>query len=344
MRARHVLLALLIIAVGMTITASRRGAFAKLSREIARIADLAALQGGGVEGLYDLAARLAGRSEVVRVADAEGLYDSAVQIRDEANGVNSWRYTENAHLAVLRRNPWHADARVYLGRMYTRWGRYQEALDILPTSLQSPGGWAALSRAFCFDALGQRSKAIALYQQVLKASDTDTITRWAKLGLERPTWPKDLDVPPEPGERRLMPGPAWRTSASGSRPHRLPEFAVDNNLYTRWATPGYQHAQERGIWFELDLGTPQLVSRIVIDHLGVGNYDIGSWARGLEATVTSDGKTWEKVECTPGGPIQPAAMRLEPARPVKAIRLILTATHDPEWWSIYELYLFGPEQ
>ncbi|HUT75129.1 MAG TPA: DUF4097 family beta strand repeat-containing protein [Armatimonadota bacterium] len=42
MRARNVLLALVIIAAGMTITASRRGVFADLSRRISRAADLAA--------------------------------------------------------------------------------------------------------------------------------------------------------------------------------------------------------------------------------------------------------------------------------------------------------------
>jgi len=293
----------------------------------------------------DLAARWAGHSGPTAFA-AEALYDRAVEAAAEANGVGSWRHAEQAFLAVQRmeNHPYHLRTRLYLGRMYTRWGRYQEALDILPTSGQPPGGWAALSRAFCFDALGNRSQAIALYRQVLKAPETDTITRWAELGLQTPTWPKDSVVLAEPGERPLAPEATWRTSAAADGPHRTTGMAIDNNPYTRWAISGGLHAQTPGIWFELDLGAPRLVSRIVSDHLGVGNYDIGGWARGLEAQVTSDGRTWQNVKCSPGGRAEPATVRLKPARRVRAIRLVLTAEHDPEPWSIYELHLFGPGQ
>jgi tetratricopeptide (TPR) repeat protein len=273
------------------------------------------------------------------------LYEKAVELRDAAEfGVASWKEAEDAHLAVLKRSPQDVETRTYLGRMYTRWGRYREALQTLPSGVGVLGGWAALNRAFCLDALGQRDQAIAIYQQVLQAGGSDTITAWAKLGLQRPAWPRDLDVSARPGEVRLMPGPTWHASASGSRSPGKPEFAIDDNRYTRWATSGNGHGQTPDTWFQLDFGAPQVVSRVVIDHLGLGNYVVGSWARGLAASVTSDGKTWEKVPCDPAGPIQPASIRLNSARAITAIRLNVTAVSDPEWWSIYEIYVFGPSE
>jgi Tol biopolymer transport system component/tetratricopeptide (TPR) repeat protein len=275
----------------------------------------------------------------------KALYETAVQLREMAEfGVATWQDAEDAHVAVLKKTPNDVETRTYLGRMYTRWGRYREALETLPSDLGALGGWAGLNRAFCLDALGERNQAVAIYQQLLQAGGSDTITTWAKLGLQQPTWPQDLDVSALPGEVRLIPSSGWHASASGSRSPGNPEFAIDDNRYTRWATSGSGHGQSPGTWFQLDFAAPQVVSRVVVDHLGFGDYVIGSWARGLEASVTSDGKTWEKVPCDRAGPIQPAIVHVDPARAITAIRLNVTAVSDPEWWSIYELYVFGPSE
>lgn len=275
----------------------------------------------------------------------KAVYDTAVETRDRAEfGVATWKEAEDAHVAVLKKTPNDVETRTYLGRMYTRWGRYREALETLPSDPSALGGWAGLNRAFCFDALGERNQAKAIYQQVLQAGGSDTIIAWAKLGVQQPTWPRDLDVSARPGEVRLMPAPGWHASASGSRSPGIYEFAIDDNRHTRWATSGRGHGQTPGSWFQLDFAAPQVVSRVVIDHLGLGDYVIGSWARGLEASVTSDGETWDTVPCDPAGPIQPAIVHLNPPRAITAIRLNVTAVSDPEWWSIYEIYVFGPSE
>ncbi len=266
----------------------------------------------------------------------------ALVARDTAEfGIASWRDAEHAHLEVLKRTPQDPIARTYLGRMYTRWGRFQEALQVLPTDSSALGGWAGLNRAFCLDALGRRSEAVALYQEIAE-TDNDSIRAWARLGLERPTWPKDLDMGAEAGEVCLTPTAEWRASASSSRSPGRPEFAVDGNRETRWAAAGRKHGQEPGIWLRLDFDTPQLVSRIAIDHLGLGNYVIGAWARGLKVTATNDGVRWYEAECSRGGPQQPGIAQFRPVQPVRAVQFSITANHDPEWWSVYEVCLFGP--
>jgi tetratricopeptide (TPR) repeat protein len=253
-------------------------------------------------------------------------------------GALPWEEVEASYLAVLEGDPEDYMAREHLGRMYTRWGLYEEALAVLP---EVEHGWSALNRAFCYDALGQRDKALGLYEK-LKDVGHDSIAQWARLGLKRPTWPQDLDVSPEPDEFVLNPRPSWRASAFNSSHPFTPDAAIDGDRAQRWGSGGdpSNDGQAPGNWFELDFGESTDVSRIALDHYGV-YVIVNDWPRGIRASYTSDGKTWEDVAMSPAGPMQPATARFDPPEAVRTIRFETTKNHTPEWWSIHEIFVFG---
>lgn len=273
-----------------------------------------------------------------RVASLTGV---ATEDRHYASmGASPWEQAESSYLAVLEEDPDNSMAREYLGRMYTRWGLYDEALVVLP---EVDCGWSALNRAFCYDALGQRDNALELYEK-LKDYGHDSIAQWARLGLKRPTWPSDLDIKAEPGEFLLKPRPSWNASAFNSSHPFTPEAAIDGDRATRWGSAGdpSNDGQAPGNWFQLDFGEPTRVSRIVLDHQGIYNIYTNDWPRGIRASYTSDGKTWHDVAASPAGPMQPVTVRFDPAETVRTIRFETTEYHTPEWWSIHETYVFAP--
>jgi tetratricopeptide (TPR) repeat protein len=254
-------------------------------------------------------------------------------------GALPWEEVEASYLLVLEEDPDDYTAREYLGRMYTRWGLHEEALAILPAAER---GWSALNRAFCYDALGEREKALELYEK-MKDYGHDSIAQWARLGLEHPTWPRDLDVGAEPGERVLSPGASWTASAFNSSHPFTPDAAIDGDRAQRWGSGGdpSNDGQAPGNWFELDFGKPTRVTRIVLDHYGI-YVIVNDWPRGIRASYTSDGESWEEVDVSPAGPVQPATAHFDSPTSVRTIRFETTTYHTPEWWSIHEIYVFSP--
>lgn len=263
------------------------------------------------------------------------LLGSALENRHNATmGIVSWEEAERSYLNVLQEDSENYEARLHLGRMWTRWGFFDKALDMLP-----PGDnyWSDLNRAFCLDALGHRQEAVAFYEK-LKGVRHDSVAEWARLGLKRPTWPLDLDIKPKPGEFLLKPKPEWRVSASSSSAETTPQAAINGDPGVRWAA-GTEQAP--GQWFQLDFGSRVRVSRIAFDHWGVKCYDNG-WARGARALVTEDGVSWEEVPISQGGPQEAATITISPPQFVRSVRIELTKEHSPEWWVICELYVFSP--
>jgi tetratricopeptide (TPR) repeat protein len=227
-------------------------------------------------------------------------------------------------------------ARQNLGRMYTRWGRYEEALKYL-----TPEGewWSALNYAFCMDALGRRQEALTVYRRLAEGDSDSPVTEWARLGLKEPTWPRDLDIPAEPGEVRIMPDARWQVTASRTVGLSRPELAIDNNRQTDWYTG---NGQEPGQWFQLSFSCPAKLTRIVLDHHGERSIYTNNWPRGVEAIVTADGEAWSPVEVSAAGIMRPATVRFRPAQLVAAIKFTQTASHYPESWGIFEVFVFGP--
>jgi len=297
----------------------------------------------------DLAWRRGSEAERTAREDpkVKALIDAAEALRLKAcaEGAERWHETEAAYLATLAKLPYHAPTREMLGRMYTRWGQFEKALQYLSPS---SGGWSRLYYAFCMDGVGKRDQALAIYSQYAKGDPTWVGTQWAKLGLEKPIWPWDLDIPAEAGEVRIKPDSHWHATATATvipgKPHLTgrPELAIDGDRTTSWATSGVGAGQTPGEWFKLEFDTPLSVKRIVLDHYGKKSIYTNNWARGIEAEITLDGATWHKVDVTAGAIFEPSMVRLEPVQSIKAIKFTTTATHDPEWWGIYEVFVFGP--
>jgi len=249
---------------------------------------------------------------------------------------------------LLEEDPDNWDASLYLGRIYTRWGRFERALSLLPEKADVWDAWAWLNRAFCLDALGRRNEALDIYENLAQWGASCSIGAWAQLGLEKPTWPADLPIEPEPGEFRFTPTREWHASASDSAVYFGPESAIDGDRSTSWGTGGspdkMQDGHHPGQWFKLVFDSPQRVSRVVLDHYGEKTFYTNNWARGLKAEVTLNGSTWEPVEVTAGGPRAPHTVRFDPPQEISGIRFEVAEKHLPEWWSIAEVFVFSRSQ
>ncbi len=300
------------------------------------------------------------REQRDRDPQLKAAYDKTVKMRRSADiGRIPWNEVEAAYAALINRLPDDMRLREELGRMYTRRGAYEEALQVLPPASSGPWPWTPLTRAFCLDALGKRAEALAIYQRLQRSlypllpryrcGPTTSVGAWARLGLKQPTWPRDLDSSPRPGEVRVAPTPEWYASSSPAKTPPRPELAIDGNPAAPWFgyTSDGRKGQLAGTWFQLDFGAPQPISRILFDHQGTGTFHVSDWPRSLEAWGTSEGTTWHKVPITQAGPLQGAEIRFDSPQLVRAVRLVLTADHEPggdwsEYWRICEVYVFGP--
>lgn len=160
----------------------------------------------------------------------------------------------------------------------------------------------------------------------------------------------------------------WHASASASSESTRPGFAIDGDRKTRWTGRGEHHLQEPGMWFQLNFDEPVSASRITVHHgedYGLGpfeppsesaeevprttgggmssgpSYAIGTDSpRGLQVSVTSNGRTWEDVPTGPAAGDRPACALFGAPRQITGVRLILTDSSDEAPWSITEIRLY----
>jgi hypothetical protein len=171
----------------------------------------------------------------------------------------------------------------------------------------------------------------------------------------------------------LLPGPRTSrgetASAFASSDSTEPKLAIDGDKTTRWTGRGKRHLQEPGMWFQLNFQTPVSASRMTVHHsedralgpsvpsespegaprtTGTGmssgpQYTAGSnWPRGLQISISIDGRTWEEVPTGPAAPDRAACAFFGSPRPIVGVRLTLTESTDEAPWSINEIRLYGP--
>lgn len=161
---------------------------------------------------------------------------------------------------------------------------------------------------------------------------------------------------------------AWHASAFASSGSTRPQSAIDGDKRTRWTGRGEHHLQEPGMWFQLNFDEPVSASRITVHHgedYGLGpfeppsesaeevprttgggmssgpSYAIGTDSpRGLQVSVTSNGRTWEDVPTGPAAGDRPACALFGAPRQITGVRLILTDSSDEAPWSITEIRLY----
>lgn len=150
-------------------------------------------------------------------------------------------------------------------------------------------------------------------------------------------------APPEGMPRKLLAREGWTARASLNTDRA--RAAIDGNLETRWDTG---RVQEKGQWFELDLGREESFAGLTMELPG----SPVDFPRGLRIEVSSDMKDWRPVleDNSLTVPlrrlIQPGNAALDiPLAPVRArgLRLIQTSVDRQYFWSIHELELWAPK-
>jgi hypothetical protein len=183
--------------------------------------------------------------------------------------------------------------------------------------------------------------------------------------------PSGIDLPNTLFFRPKVPArDDWRAFASPGSGSSDPQFAIDGDSATAWTGRGKHHLQEPGMWIQVDFGTPVSASRLTVHHAadpilgpsqtappaddaprtgGAGGagmmadrfYADGSgYPRGLQVSVTADGKTWEDVPTGLTRSDLPTGALFGPAREIVGIRLTLTESSDEAPWTITEIRLY----
>jgi hypothetical protein len=156
----------------------------------------------------------------------------------------------------------------------------------------------------------------------------------------------------------------WHATAFASSGSATPQLALDGDKTTAWTGRGEHHLQEPGMWFQLDLEKPVSASRLTVHH--AGDYALGpfeppappedepgttgggmvggpwyaagaDWPRGLQVSITADGRTWEDVPTGLAASDRPAGALFGTSREIVGVRLALTESSDEAPWSITEI-------
>jgi hypothetical protein len=127
-----------------------------------------------------------------------------------------------------------------------------------------------------------------------------------------------------------LPRTGWVASASAGNASAMQ--AIDGNLTTRWTTGTDQvNAQ----WFQLDLGTSQAFTQVVLDA-GTSSND---FPIGYQVYVTDDPSSWGSPVAYGAG--SDALLTITfPYQTARYLRVVQTGTGS-HWWSIHEINVYG---
>lgn len=105
--------------------------------------------------------------------------------------------------------------------------------------------------------------------------------------------------------------------------------AIDGDIKSRWSTGT---PMKPGMWFQIDLGIPAKVAKIVLD----ATPSAGDYPRGYEIFVSDNPGTWGEpvAKGTGNKPVLEIAFTPKAGR---YIRVVQTGSHEANFWSIHEL-------
>jgi uncharacterized repeat protein (TIGR02543 family) len=130
-----------------------------------------------------------------------------------------------------------------------------------------------------------------------------------------------------------LPRTGWAASASSSASFDSPANAIDGNITTRWSTGA---SQANGQWFQVDMGSAQIFSQIVLD----AGSSTGDYPRGYQVNVSNDGSNWGSPVATgTGSAVTTITFATQTAR---YIRVTQTGSASGIWWSMHEFNVYGP--
>lgn len=249
-----------------------------------------------------------------------------------------WDAAKESFKGILLKDSTDSNANQMLGRIAYMQGAYLEAIEYLnkvPASNGSP--WAPLTLAWCYDAVGDRGRAIEAYARTLRLETQLSIERAARRGLKAPHSPvkrvkgdkgiNDIEIGPEGWKAIAKPNPG---DAS---------MAFDRNLKTKWYSI---HSQLPGMTYQLDLGSARVVNRVVFnDDAGGGTVFVNDFPREYDVEVSLDGQQWQLVASEIGDLDSYAGAVFEPTE-VRYIKITQRGSTLVEGWSIYEVFVYTP--
>jgi O-glycosyl hydrolase len=134
------------------------------------------------------------------------------------------------------------------------------------------------------------------------------------------------------GAETLLSRSGWTASASSTSPYGdVPANAIDGDSSTRWSSG---HGQSNGDWFQVDMGSPQSFSGLLIDSAA----NTGDFARGYQVFVSNDGISWGNAIAYGPGAGQ-LALVVFPTVTARYVRVVQTGGAG-NWWSIAEFSAF----
>ncbi|MCX7043871.1 MAG: HEAT repeat domain-containing protein [Candidatus Sumerlaeota bacterium] len=122
-------------------------------------------------------------------------------------------------------------------------------------------------------------------------------------------------------------------SASCSDDRDVPANAMDGDIKTRWGTG---KGQEKGQWFQIDLGQEQPVDSITLD----AGSSKGDYPREYEVFVSNSVKDWGEPVAKGTGKDAVTQIKCKPKKG-RYIRIVQNGAAGSSWWSIYELKING---
>jgi glucosylceramidase len=127
----------------------------------------------------------------------------------------------------------------------------------------------------------------------------------------------------------------WVAQASSSNTNEGPTLALDGNTSTRWAS-GQQ--QSNGQYYQIDLGSAQNFSRIVLDN----GTDTTDYPRGYQVYVSNTPSDWGDPVATGSGSgaLTDITFSQQNARYIKIVQTGSTSGSTAYWWCIYELNIY----
>ena len=134
------------------------------------------------------------------------------------------------------------------------------------------------------------------------------------------------------GTETLLSRAGWVATASSTSPDGdVTSKAIDADLSTRWSGG---HGMASGDWFQVDMGSPQTFSGLLIDSAG----STGDFARGYQVYVSTDGVSWGNAIASGPGAGQLSRV-VFPAVTARYVRVVQTGSAG-NWWSIHEFNAF----
>ncbi len=124
----------------------------------------------------------------------------------------------------------------------------------------------------------------------------------------------------------------WQATASDTFSSSKPEYAIDGDVNTRW-TSG--RGQAPGLWFELDLGEPEIFFSIVIDSSQFASDEGASY----NIYFSNDGTFGTAARsAVPGSSI--TTVKFDSAVVARYVKIELATANASSWWSIGEVHVY----